>query len=113
MIHIRSTALAALLAGTIVSGPALAQTSTPSSSKAKDTKSMSQPAPAPAKDKDAKSDSSTVTSVENWSRKQWNAMTKEWSKDKAKWTDCRKQSTDQKLSGRKSWSFLYQCMKKA
>ncbi|MEA2977664.1 MAG: hypothetical protein QOF19_3184 [Alphaproteobacteria bacterium] len=57
--------------------------------------------------------SSAVTSVENWSRKQWNATTKEWSKDKARWSDCRKQSADQKLSGRKSWSFLYQCMKKA
>jgi hypothetical protein len=93
MIRIRHAALAVILAGSIGSSVALAQT--------KDTKS------------DAKPGTSTVTTVQNWTTKQWNAMTKEWAKDKAKWADCRKQSTAQKLSGRKSWSFLYECMKKA
>jgi hypothetical protein len=48
--------------------------------------------------------------VEKWSRKQWTAAQKKWSKDKAKWADCRKQAKDQTLSGRKSWSFIYSCM---
>ena len=53
----------------------------------------------------------TVEQVETWTRKEWNAAKKEWAKDKAKWADCEKQSSDQKLKGRKSWSFLYACMK--
>ena len=53
---------------------------------------------------------STVTKVENWTSKQWNAAKTEWARDKAKWVDCQHQSTDQKLTGRKSWSFLYTCM---
>lgn len=52
----------------------------------------------------------TAEQVETWSRKQWDTAKKEWAKDKAKWADCRKQSSDQKLKGRKSWSFLYTCM---
>ena len=48
--------------------------------------------------------------VETWTRAQWNAAQKSWAKDKAKWGDCRKQSSNQKLTGRKSWSFLYNCM---
>jgi hypothetical protein len=51
-----------------------------------------------------------VTKVENWTSKQWNAAKTEWARDKAKWVDCQHQSTDQKLTGRKSWSFLYTCM---
>ncbi len=97
MTRIRHTALAVILAGTIGSGLAFAQTATPPAAKATETKS----------------DTSTMTLVENWTAKQWNAMTKEWAKDKAKWADCRKQSRDQKLIARKSWSFLYACMKKA
>jgi hypothetical protein len=53
---------------------------------------------------------SAVTKVENWTSKQWNAAKTEWARDKAKWVDCQHQSTDQKLTGRKSWSFLYTCM---
>jgi len=53
---------------------------------------------------------SIETRVETWTKKQWDAAKKEWAKDKAHWTDCRKQSSDQKLTGRKSWSFLYNCM---
>jgi hypothetical protein len=54
--------------------------------------------------------SSTLTEVEKWTSKQYNAAKAKWAKDKAKWADCEKQSKDQKLTGRKSWSFLYQCM---
>lgn len=53
---------------------------------------------------------SATTRVETWTKKQWDAAKKEWAKDKAKWADCRKQSNEQKLKGRKSWSFLYKCM---
>jgi hypothetical protein len=54
--------------------------------------------------------SSDLTRVEHWTTKQWNAAKVDWTKDKAKWADCRQSSTDQKLTGRKSWSFLYTCM---
>jgi hypothetical protein len=54
--------------------------------------------------------SGTTEDVKKWSLKQWNKATKEWAKDKAKWADCRAQAKTQKLSGRKSWSFLYSCM---
>jgi len=53
---------------------------------------------------------STTTKVENWTTEQWNSAKREWAKDQAKWADCREQSTNQKLVGRKSWSFLYTCM---
>jgi hypothetical protein len=43
--------------------------------------------------------------------KQWNAATAEWATDKGEWASCRKQVSDKNLSGRASWSFLYDCMK--
>ena len=85
------------LAGVVVCGVAFAEA--PASSP------TPIPAPAPMSSKP-----STATTVETWTKKQWNAAQKEWAKDKAKWADCRKQSKAQKLSGQKSWSFLYQCM---
>ena len=84
------------LAAFMAAGAAVAQTPAPT------------PKPAPAAS--ASSQPSTTTQVENWTKKQWEAATKEWAKDKAKWADCRKQSSSQKLKGRKSWSFLYTCM---
>lgn len=130
MIRIRHAAIAVILAGALGSSLAFAQTSTPAA-KATETTKTTAPAAAPAKgnstaakpdaaktdaaktDASKSASTSTTTSVGNWTRKQWNAMTKEWSKDKAKWSDCRKQSKDKKLSGRNSWSYLYDCMKKA
>jgi hypothetical protein len=53
---------------------------------------------------------SVVTKVEHWTTRQWNAARADWARDKTKWADCQQQSTDQKLTGRKSWSFLYTCM---
>ena len=95
------TVLAAVvvLAGIAASGIAFAQT----------------PAPAPARTQApplaaTSSQPSAAARVESWTKKQWDAARKEWAKDKSKWADCRKQSKAQKLSGRKSWSFLYQCM---
>jgi hypothetical protein len=56
------------------------------------------------------SEPSAATQVETWTKDQWNTAQKEWAKDKTKWARCRKQSKAQKLSGQKSWSFLYRCM---
>ena len=50
--------------------------------------------------------------VSKWSKKQWNAAKAKWSKEKAKWADCQKQAKEKKLSGGKSWQFLYDCMTK-
>jgi hypothetical protein len=66
--------------------------------------------PEPAASASDSSKPSTATQVQAWSIKHWVAAKKEWAKDKTKWSDCRKQSSEQKLAGRKSWSFLYTCM---
>jgi hypothetical protein len=55
--------------------------------------------------------SSTADQVKDWTRKKWNAMKREWRKDKAKWDACNQRASDQKLSGKASWSFIYDCMK--
>jgi hypothetical protein len=55
--------------------------------------------------------SATADEVKEWSRKKWNAMKREWQKDKAKWDVCNQKAGDQKLSGKASWSFIYDCMK--
>jgi hypothetical protein len=90
MTNIRTAIVAvATLATLTVSGIAYAQTPTPS--------------PKP-------SEPSAATQVQTWTKKQWNTAQKEWAKDKKKWADCQNQSKSEKLSGRKSWSFLYDCM---
>jgi hypothetical protein len=48
--------------------------------------------------------------VSKWSRRQWNEAKAKWSQEKAKWSDCQKRADQKKLSGRKSWTFLYNCM---
>jgi len=50
--------------------------------------------------------------VSKWTQKQWDAAKAKWSAEKAKWGDCQKQTKHEKLSGRKSWQFLYDCMTK-
>jgi len=65
---------------------------------------------APVSSAPTSSNPSIPERVETWTKAQWNAAQKVWAKDKAKWADCRKQSSNQKLAGRKSWSFLYKCM---
>jgi hypothetical protein len=56
--------------------------------------------------------STTGEDLSNWTRKQWAAAKAKWAKEKMKWTDCQRQGSKKKLSGRKSWSFLYDCMTK-
>lgn len=100
MSRIRSYLSAIVFAAAMSSSAAIAQTS------------VSPPAtkPAPAASARDSSKPSTLTQVETWTKKQWDAAKKEWAKDKEKWASCRKQSNKQKLEGRKSWTFLYQCM---
>ena len=87
MSFIRSALIAAAVFGVVASGVALAQTTTPSSST-----------------------SSKIDDVSEWTSKQWNRAKAKWEKEKEKWTDCQKQSKDQNLTGRESWSFLASCM---
>lgn len=96
MSRIRFGLTAIALAAFMASGAAVAQTSPPP--------------PKPAASAAAASQPSTTAQVETWTKKQWEAARKEWAKDKTKWADCRKQSSSQKLKGRKNWSFLYTCM---
>ncbi len=99
MSRIRSC-LTAIAVAAVMSSSAIAQT--PLSSPATKTE--------PAASTPGSPRPSTATQVEKWTTKQWEAAKKEWAKDKAKWTDCQKQSREQKFEGRKSWSFLYKCM---
>ena len=48
----------------------------------------------------------------SWTRKQWNEVKATLEKEKDKWSACRKEQKAQKLRGKKSWAFLYSCMKK-
>ena len=64
--------------------------------------------PAPKK---TDAEPSATAKVQTWSKKKWDATKREWQKDKAKWDACNQRATDQHLTGRKSWSFIYDCMK--
>lgn len=55
----------------------------------------------------------TAEDVSKWTRKQWNAAKAKWASEKDKWDGCEKQAKTQKLAGRKSWQFLYDCMSKS
>jgi len=87
---VRISLIAAVLVGSLAGGAALAQT--PSSAEMRDTASKA------------------ADDVSKWTQKQWNAAKAKWSQEHAKWDACNKQATDQKLSGRKSWSFIASCM---
>jgi len=56
---------------------------------------------------------STMDKVKSWTQKKWDATKAELQKDKAKWDACNQQSNDRHLTGRASWSFIYDCMKKS
>jgi hypothetical protein len=53
---------------------------------------------------------STTDDVSKWTRKEWNQAKAKWSQKEAEWATCNKRATDQRLRGRKSWLFLYDCM---
>jgi hypothetical protein len=88
MSFVRSALISAAVVSMIM-GAALAQTATPAPSS---------------------SPSSKIDDVSKWTTKHWNQAKAKWAKEKEKWADCEKQSKDQKLTGRKSWSFLASCM---
>jgi len=87
MSSVRSVFVAAAVLGMVTSGATLAQTTAPPSST-----------------------SSKVEDVSKWTSKQWDRAKAKWAEEKEKWADCQKQSEDQNLKGRKSWSFLASCM---
>ena len=65
---------------------------------------------APAQTATPEPSPSKIDDASKWTTKQWNQAKAKWAKEKEKWADCQKQSKDQKLTGRKSWSFLAACM---
>ena len=89
---VRSALVAVAVLGLVTSGVALAQ------------------APSPAPATPPSSTSSKVDDVSKWTLKQWLQAKAKWAKEKEKWANCRTQSKEQKLTGRKSWSFLASCM---
>ena len=111
MLTIRAGATA--LAFVLATSFAVAQTPTPPAKPAP-TGAMKQDQMKSDQLKSSATTSSTKSStdeVKNWSEKKWNSMKAEWQKDKAKWNACDQKSKDQKLTGKASWSFFYDCMK--
>jgi hypothetical protein len=99
MFHIRIGLSAVVLAGLIGAGGAFAQT--PASPPVLNVESpTSAPAYEPGK----------AAEVEKWTIEQWDAAKAKWAEEKVKWAGCQQQATDQKLTGTKSWAFLYRCM---
>lgn len=90
---VRTALVSAAIVGMVMSGQVLAQSPEPS-------KEQSTTAKVEAK----------ADEVAKWSTKQWNKAKLQWAKEKEKWAGCQKQSKDQGLTGRKSWSFLASCM---
>jgi hypothetical protein len=52
-----------------------------------------------------------MVDISTWTKKQWYAAKAKWVKEKAKWLIAKGRQL-KKLSGRKSWPFLYGCMTK-
>jgi hypothetical protein len=99
MHQIQSALAAVAVLAIAASGTALAQAPAPST-----------PPSSPPAASAPSSASSAAEDVSKWTRKQWTAARAKWAKEKEKWADCEKQAKDQKLTGRKSWSFLASCM---
>jgi hypothetical protein len=59
-----------------------------------------------------KADQAEKKKEETWTRKKWNEARKKWQQEKEKWASCTRQSREQKLRGRKRWSFIAECMTK-
>jgi len=94
---------ATVLAAILSVGTAIAQTpASPPAQSSPSTPPSSPPAQTAA--------SSMVTEIEHWTEAQWDAAKAKWMVENAKWGECERQATDQKLTGRQSWVFLYKCM---
>jgi Rieske Fe-S protein len=99
MSRVRSVLVSVAVAGMVMSGEALAQ-------------APEQSAPAKEPSTTAKIEAK-ADEVAKWTTKEWNKAKAKWAKEKEKWAGCQKQSKDQGLTGRKSWSFLASCMTSA
>jgi hypothetical protein len=98
---VRSALVCVAVAGMLTSGEVLAQAPSPEP-----------PAPAKEPSTTAKIESK-AEEVSRWTTKEWTKAKVQWAKEKEKWAGCQKQSKDQGLTGRKSWSFLASCMTSA
>ena len=58
----------------------------------------------------AQSGQSTTEKVKNITKREWNRMKVGWAKEKEKWTRCNREAKDQRLTGRKNWSYVASCM---
>lgn len=97
---VRSALVSVAVVGLVMSGEVAAQTAGADSS-----------AQAPAKDDSTTAKiRSKADDVAKWTNKEWKKAKSEWAKEKDKWADCQKQSKDQGLTGRKSWSAIASCM---
>jgi hypothetical protein len=99
MSRVRSVLVSVAVAGMVMSGEVLAQ-------------APEQSAPAKEQSTTAKIEAK-ADEVAKWTTKEWNKAKAKWAKEKEKWAGCQKQSKDQGLTGRKSWSFLASCMTSA
>ena len=94
----RMTVMSFVAVASLAVGAAQAQTPAP-------------PSPAPMASFSAQP-SQTMTDVSKWTRKQWTAAKAKWAEKKQAWNGCETQAKAQKLEGRQSWQFLYDCMTK-
>jgi hypothetical protein len=99
MFDIRIGLSAVVLAGLVGAGGAFAQSQAPPSVPNVEP-TISAPASEPSK----------AAEVEKWTIEQWDAAKAKWTKEKEKWSGCQQLATDQKLTGKESWAFLYRCM---
>jgi hypothetical protein len=58
----------------------------------------------------SRTEPSTADKVEHWTQREWNVAKAAWQKDKTKWDKCNQRATEQHFSGRKGWSYIYDCM---
>ena len=94
MTQIRISILSLALLTLVATAPALAQNQTPPQTTEKPAATLA----------------TKMEDISNWTKMQWYAAKAKWVKEKVKWADCQKQAVEKKLSGRKSWPFLYSCM---
>jgi hypothetical protein len=99
MSFVRSALVSVAIVGMVMSGEVIAQTQTPEPS-----------TPAASEPSTAAKIQTKADEVAKWTTKEWNKAKAQWAKEKEKWAGCQKQSHDQGLTGRKSWSFLASCM---
>ena len=105
MFDIRIGLSAVVLAGLVGAGGAFAQSQAPPS-----VPNVEPTISAPASEASKASEPSKAAEVEKWTIEQWDAAKVKWAKEKEKWSGCQQLATDQKLTGRESWAFLYRCM---